>query len=325
MKRDTVRDKHHHAGFDIVANRVIEIFREYMDRDNDMNGDICFWVTGHSMGGGVANLVASELLHGRSGINNRTDNVYCYTFASPNTFYLTDNVNISDSVVYQGKKITENYREPHGIKYRCIFNVVNDDDFVPKLPMEECEWTRYGRTAKLSIEGKVKPVITKDKEYYEYIKNQYKSNILLVDGTIASFNSMFPNTKNAMRKDTYTFNYLNPINYTITDSIYDNIVRIPDNAKPYQKILLNIHHQTPAYFMQCVAAGMHEYNENGERIEIFGINKNKIDLAATKFGYRYTIPKLTTLITGGTGFIENPHMLESYYALSKEINTTDFR
>ena len=109
------------------------------------------------------------------------------------------------------------------------------------------------------------------------------------------------------------------------DSIYDNIVRIPDNAKPYQKILLNIHHQTPAYFMQCVAAGMHEYNENGERIEIFGINKNKIDLAATKFGYRYTIPKLTTLITGGTGFIENPHMLESYYALSKEINTTDFR
>ena len=62
-----------------------------MDNDYDMNSDICYWVTGHSMGAGVANIVAAELLHGASGINNRTDNVYCYTFASPNTFYLTDN------------------------------------------------------------------------------------------------------------------------------------------------------------------------------------------------------------------------------------------
>ena len=62
-----------------------------MDINHDMEGDLCFWVTGHSMGARVANIVAAELLHGASGINNRTDNVYCYTFAAPNTFYLTDN------------------------------------------------------------------------------------------------------------------------------------------------------------------------------------------------------------------------------------------
>ena len=46
MKRDTVRNKYHHAGFDISANRVIEILGEYMDENHDMQGDICFWVTG---------------------------------------------------------------------------------------------------------------------------------------------------------------------------------------------------------------------------------------------------------------------------------------
>ena len=139
---------YHHAGFDIVSNRILEIVREYMDKEaEDMFDDYCFWVTGHSMGGGVANIVSAELLHSWNGINSRTDNVYCYTFAAPNTFYLTDNKYERDNRGIEGKKITGNYREPHGVKYRCIFNIVNDDDFVPEVPMKDCNWTKYGRCA----------------------------------------------------------------------------------------------------------------------------------------------------------------------------------
>ena len=145
----------HHVGFDIVANRILEVVKDYyaemhshfsdgielMDentidspvttnsvRNNRNNGitdgGICFWVTGHSMGAGVANLVSANLID-----KGHRDNVYCYTFAAPNTFYKTDNKE-------------DSYKEPKGVNYRCIFNIVNDDDFVPKLPMEQCEWTK---------------------------------------------------------------------------------------------------------------------------------------------------------------------------------------
>ena len=51
------------------------------------------------MGAGVANLVAANLID-----KGHKDNVYCHTFAAPNTFYRTDNN-------------SSNYKEPHGVNY----------------------------------------------------------------------------------------------------------------------------------------------------------------------------------------------------------------
>ena len=321
MKRDTVRDKHHHAGFDIVANRVIEIFREYMDRDNDMNGDICFWVTGHSMGGGVANLVASELLHGRSGINNRTDNVYCYTFAAPNTFYLTDNVNVTDSVVYPGKKITETYREPHGIKYRCIFNVVNGDDFVPELPMKDCGWTKYGRTATLSFNSNKKRIedIVKSESKYDtmnynwtntkrFINETYLGNTQTIRDIIGSFNGIFEDDPENMRNSAYTFNDNDYVYMHFSD------LTVPNNVKPYQKIDTvgeeNIEYQMPAYFMQYLSFAM----------------KSKLNSAGfwlAQFNRRCLGTK--SIIVDRNAYIQTPHYLESYYYLTKKMSVNDFK
>ena len=128
-------NKQHHAGFDIVANRMLEIIKEYMqehesdfgpdeyDKDevnnvvSHSNGkdDTCSWITGHSMGGGVANLIGASLVDGYCGGN--PDNVYCYTFAAPNTFYYTDNGEERDSTAIPGHKVLENYKEPHGVNY----------------------------------------------------------------------------------------------------------------------------------------------------------------------------------------------------------------
>ena len=148
---------YHHAGFDIVANRILKVINEYKNTINgNVKGDVCYWVTGHSMGGGVANLVGASLVSS-SAIPNlkettgNSENVYCYTYAAPNTFYLTDNVYKRDSYAILGKKVIGDYREPHGVRYRCIFNIVNDDDFVPEVPMKDCNWTKYGRTASISF------------------------------------------------------------------------------------------------------------------------------------------------------------------------------
>ena len=358
---DNWTHKYHHAGFDISANRVMEILEEYMDENHDMQGDICFWVTGHSMGAGVANIVAAELLHGHSGINNRTDNVYCYTFASPNTFYLTDNVYTTDSVVHPGKKIQDTYREPHGAKYRCIFNVVNDDDFVPKLPMEDCGWTRYGRTAKLSvnnIKNKIpsnfSPIYDPYGSYYKlWLKYSYKSNSFAVNNVIYMLNGVYDDNRH-MRDETYSYdskltfsgginysqNELNKLNEEIR---YIDIKKLDDfvfdYSRPYQKnekdILGYIQTQTPAYLMQSIAGAMHtmindngEIKKQGEDNTFLGskVKDNQYRFIKTKMAHSGLGAKWSVLLSGGPlNALETPHYLESYYSLTKEINTTDFR
>lgn len=132
---------YHHAGFDIISNRILEVLNDYIiTYSSNFKGDRCFWVTGHSMGAGVANLLSASLVYGECGGN--ADNVYCYTFASPNTFYRTDSHYERPDYARPGENVTGTYAEPKGVRYRCIFNIVNDDDFVPKLPMEKCEWIR---------------------------------------------------------------------------------------------------------------------------------------------------------------------------------------
>ena len=323
--------KYHHAGFDISANRVMEILEEYMDENHDMQGDICFWVTGHSMGAGVANIVAAELLHGHSGINNRTDNVYCYTFASPNTFYLTDNTNTRKSIAFPDKLITENYREPHGVKYRCIFNVVNEDDFVPELPMKGCGWTKYGRTATLSFNSKKKRIedIVKSESKYDitntkkFINETYNGNTQTIRDIVDSFNEIFEDDPENMRYSAYTFDdsdYLISRDY-LTEPI------IPKNTKPYQKIDSNQlrQYQMPAYFMQYIAYCMHENDDNGNRVfEIPGIaNLNQVGFAFAALVKRYNSQR--ELIRDRSDLIQCPHYLEPYYLLTKTICINDFK
>ena len=83
-------------------------------------------VTGHSLGGAVANLTA-DYLNQELGV----ENVYAYTFATPNT------VNIA------------NVEE--AIPYTNIFNILNNNDVIPHFPVDDLgensrgEWVRHGQ------------------------------------------------------------------------------------------------------------------------------------------------------------------------------------
>ncbi|MBR4907364.1 MAG: hypothetical protein IKZ44_11015, partial [Clostridia bacterium] len=113
--------KTNHRGFDVCATRIYRALATYMNTYVDPEATPVFWLSGHSRGAAIANIVSSTYV-------DEGEKVFAYTYASPNTTANT---------------------EASAEKYDCIFNLVNGDDFVPMLPMPEWGFTRYGRTATL--------------------------------------------------------------------------------------------------------------------------------------------------------------------------------
>ena len=349
----------HHAGFDIVANRILEVIDNYYNEvsvnfDSDIeildentietaitansisnyssdlvDGGVCFWVTGHSMGAGVANLVAANLID-----KGYRDNVYCYTFAAPNTFYWSDNKE-------------DNYREPKGVNYRCIFNIVNDDDFVPKLPMEKCEWTKYGRTGNVSINN-IQSIMYNNYINYRigtierYITDKYHTNPKSVENIITGFENLY-NDKSNMRKESYEF--IEDGESSFADYDYEDDLKevVGYYAKPYQKYSWDQcstgeyyyrQQQMPAYFMQTITNSLHYVGRsyNGVVATDEGTGKIINKTAENKSKFIFTIPlrktanlKTKFLIDEGVfKVIDYPHYLESYYYLTKNMNAIDF-
>ena len=118
--------KTNHRGFDVCATRLLHYLKAYyLDDyvqpalDAAPEASLAYWLTGHSRGAAVANLMASYLI-------DEGAQVYAYTFAAP---YNTANTEASAE------------------KYDSIFNLVNSNDFIPMLPIPEWGFTRYGKTA----------------------------------------------------------------------------------------------------------------------------------------------------------------------------------
>ena len=92
----------------------------------------------------------------------------------------------------------------------------------------------------------------------------------------------------------------------------------------------------PAYLMQSMANCLHEYkykyNENGEIEKDYKIDSTKIpndmqtQFINARMSYNSLGVKWSMLLSEGLfKVIDNPHYTESYYKLTKEISTTDFR
>ncbi|MBQ1917389.1 MAG: lipase family protein [Lachnospiraceae bacterium] len=100
-----------HAGFNATEKAVHKKLNTFLKTNKLKKGSVAFWVTGHSRGAAVANIMAKRLsdTYGKS-------NVYAYTFASP-------------KVVKVSTKTTN--------KYSNIFNYVNPDDVVTRIPTKD--------------------------------------------------------------------------------------------------------------------------------------------------------------------------------------------
>ncbi len=116
-------NKENHKGFDVTANRVIAAVENYLNTYSLNEGSIL--ITGHSRGAAVANLV------GKYFEDKKTLKSFTYAFATPNT---TTSANAGN--------------------YQTIFNIVNEDDMVPYMPLQKWGFKKYGRVDSISVHQK---------------------------------------------------------------------------------------------------------------------------------------------------------------------------
>ncbi len=289
------KNKDNHKGFDVAANRIMRVIDQYLS-ENGLNASDCvFWITGHSRGAGIANIIGAE--YEKSG---RTS--FTYTFASPNTTLVSN-----------------------AASFNTIFNVVNSDDFVPYLPVADWGYTRYGRTASVSIASNYEKQWEKLTSIWDYNPDTFG-----IDETIDAIGDIIPTGDARVEAYRYTCkchgdnssNNITITNYgTSKKSREEAIAKIPVNALPYCKITrydggwfwgwnFDVC-QTPSYFMQILAAKM------GNKITTkqFVVDLNIAD--------RYEDAK-TQLIQSAIGGLEHPHYTESYYVLAKNITSGRF-
>lgn len=291
-----------HKGFDITANRIMKVVDQYISSNGLSKSSLVYWVTGHSRGAAIANIMGANL-------EKAGRKAFTYTFAAPNTTTASD-----------------------AKSYRTIFNIINEDDFVPCLPMAAWGYTRYGRsTVAVSVAKSYEKVWEKTTGIWDYNPDTHgmqdavsKLAGILVKGADArvglytyTCDCAYSNHKGDKTLDTITHTF----SLSSTKNRTKEQAKIPANALPYCFIReyksgwFNPYKydqcQTPAYFMQVLAAMM------GGEIDAY---RFAIELNIAK---RYEDAK-GALVSAYLGGIEHPHYTESYYVLASNIAASVF-
>lgn len=294
--------KSNHRGFDVCSTRVRRALDAYLDSFVDGDAETVFWLTGHSRGAAISNVTAAYLI-------DAGHKVFAYTFASPNTTANT---------------------EASAAKYDCIFNLVNGDDFVPRLPMPEWGFTRYGRTAmkyaclassseRSSYLGKTGYSYASDSSLQELVDkfaNMTKNNAGVIEGwrdvyvyhchsndTVGSYHTHEGETvgeyRSGTRKSYFTNSNWNKYNEHTKKYSYC----IKDNNGLINKWSCC---QTPAYAMQLLAITMGN----------LGLSAGWDFLTSYDLADKFDFGKMN-LITNYATKIIDPHYMENYYLIQK--------
>ena len=291
--------KSNHRGFDVCSNRIRVALQTYMDTYLDGEATPVFWLTGHSRGAAIANIISSYLV-------DETQKVFAYTFASPNTTANT---------------------EASAEKYDCIFNLVNGDDFVPMLPMPEWGFTRYGRSATIyasSVSSSDRSSLLSNTSYsyssdlqtlVNKFVNMTKNNAGKIEGwrdvyvyhccnegsSTASYHHHAGETIGEYRSNTWMdfFTDSNWNGYNEHTKKYSYCVK--DNNGWLNKYACC---QTPAYAMQILAITMGN----------LGLSAGWDFLTSYKLADKFDFGK-TSLITSYATKIIDPHYMENYYLI----------
>ena len=110
---------------------------------------------------------------------------------------------------------------------------------------------------------------------------------------------------------------------TNVNRFYAVFIFCNENVKPYQKIDRNrdpvkiYEFQMPAYFMQYLAFVMET------KIDIFGWDISGLGFVMAEFNMRYLPAK--DMIFNNSNFIKSPHLLETYYLMTKKLTISDFK
>ncbi len=126
----------HHEGFYNAMGRTLTFMESYI-ADKGISGDIKLWITGYSRAAAVSNMVAghldTQILDGSpilgGDVSLEKDDLFAYTFGTPMGAHYDPNGTVPD---------------PRSEHYGNIWNIINKNDFVPKLAMSAMGFCRYG-------------------------------------------------------------------------------------------------------------------------------------------------------------------------------------
>ena len=286
-----------HKGFDVAATRIMAVVESYIQEQGLSEDSLVYWVTGHSRGAAIANIIGAA--YEKAG-----KTAFTYTFATPNCTL-----------------------DPEAHSYQSIFNLINEDDFVPCMPMEAWGYTTFGRsTTTLSVREQF------EKEWESFTGiGDYNSDANNMQACVDAIAAILPaGTDPRVEAFRYTcacHGDGSDDTVTITNNGMSEgsrekaIAKIPENALPvciitrYEGGWIGGWNfdvcQTPSYLMQLLAAFM------GGKIDAYRFVM-ELDIAK-----RYEGAK-TAIAAAGLSGIEHPHYPETYYVLAMNVTETDF-
>ena len=152
-----------HEGFEIAKNTIVnDYFKSYIkDLKLERETNVKLWITGYSRAAAVSNLIANEFDDETKnskffvGEKNRLetkwkitkDDIYAYCFATPNNSKKKIN---GQPIQGDSDPKKEKFKETH---YPNIFNIMNPNDFVPKVAPYEWGYDKYGYSLWLPAYG----------------------------------------------------------------------------------------------------------------------------------------------------------------------------
>lgn len=173
-----------HEGFERAAGEVLDAFTGYVKENNIDLGKVRVLITGHSRGASVANILGAQLDEGKGNVNGALtpSRVYDFTFESPTTT-LSNN---------RGNWVYDN-----------IFNILNPEDVITRVPL--CEWGygRYGEDLVLPSRSNTNDVVYKQllssmNEYFKQFSGEtfrgYTAGTLTATTMTSDMMSIAPTT-----------------------------------------------------------------------------------------------------------------------------------
>ena len=152
-------NKENHKGFDVTSNRVLEKLLAYIEENVDDSARKSILITGHSRGAAIANILGTYFE------DSAEYTSHTYTFAAPNTT--------------TSKKASN---------YKTIFNIKNDDDLIPFLPIGNWGFVNYGNTKAISIMNSYESgFLASDKGTFEWLIGEDYNNDGGTQRTLDSF------------------------------------------------------------------------------------------------------------------------------------------
>lgn len=292
-------NKNNHLGFEVAASRLNQKLNDYISTYcSGMNNVL--WITGHSRGAAIANILAAKRV-------DSGNTVFAYTFATPNT-------------------TTVSTTTAQAAKYKCIFNIINKEDFVTRLPLtQNWKFIRYGEDKIKSIAAnyKVDWQSVTGKPTTEYCSNesavtsavtelantaatrnlcyQYRSKSTLPLGYHEAWYGSASERNSGLNGQTSMYSSYMEGTYETDKTLYD-----ATRLEPYGYKI----DQQPVFFMQAMAATMAEDKE--------GISKTEFVLINVAPYLENSKAKIVALSAGK--FVEHPHWVESYYILARNIS-----